>query len=124
MYSAFATTRREQDQLLRVVGGIHIENDLFRCYPVIGHKFIDEISLNGTLGVDDSLVPTQRVGICGGKFHPIQRALSGKRLIAADLFSARHINPATDELKQLVIAHLLPIVYILVAQRDYRSLAD
>ena len=90
----------------RDVGCIQIEHDLGGRFGVRFDEYIDEQSVDLLRLVIDLVIAIA----AAGKFQPVQRALASQRIF--------QLAPARQHGHQRIVAQLLMIVQVLVAQRQ------
>ena len=98
----------------RIIGGIEIENDLLRCAPVrlqeqLHQQRLDRRRIVADLVIARRLLPAQ--------LQPVQRRLAGHRRAVR----APRRKLAGQHRHQRIVAQLVMVVEVLVAERDAKD---
>ncbi len=95
----------------RIVGGIEVEDDLFRSLRVSFQEEIDEQAFDRRRVVTN-LVITRRFG--AAQFQPVQRGLAGQRRTVTPL----RLQLASQHREHRVAAQLVVVVQVLITQSN------
>ena len=93
----------------RIVGGIQIQDDLFRCLPMRGQEYLHEQPVHRCVVRCDFLVASLGIGRLRGQFQTVQRAFSRQYLFLGIRLLYQHRQ-------QRVLPQLLVIIEIFVTE--------